>query len=73
MGGQRVRLRVHICGRQAPPPVFVTTMIKIVIALLLALATCAQSVRDDRFYRVLGISTDADDRTIKKAYKKQAL
>jgi preprotein translocase subunit Sec63 len=43
------------------------------IILVAALALGAQAVRDDKFYRILGVSSDADDRTIKKAYKKQAL
>lgn len=47
-------------------------------ALLLLLASsliCSyvEAVRDTKFYDLLGVSPDADDRTIKKAYKKQAL
>lgn len=42
--------------------------------LLLALcAACAQAVRDTKFYDTLGISPDADEATIKKAYRRQAL
>lgn len=44
------------------------------ICLLLALcAACVQAVRDTKFYDTLGISPDADEATIKKAYRRQAL
>lgn len=49
--------------------------------LLLAVVTCCmlllpavvEGVRDKKFYDILGVPEDADDRIIKKAYKKQAL
>lgn len=43
------------------------------VLLLLAVAACAQAVRDTKYYDTLGISTDADEATIKKAYRRQAL
>lgn len=43
-----------------------------VVALLLLSSSCL-AVRETKFYDILGISPDADDRTLKKAYKKQAL
>lgn len=46
------------------------------VALLLAAAAlggAAASVRDTKFYDVLGVATDADTATIKKAYRRQAL
>ena len=47
----------------------------IALGLLLLLSTpqSADAVRSTKLYDVLGVPTDADDRTIKKAYKKQAL
>ena len=44
-----------------------------VVALLLLFAPSCLSVRDTKFYDVLGVAPDADERTLKKAYKKQAL
>ena len=44
------------------------------ICLLLALcAACVGAVRDTKYYDTLGISPDADEATIKKAYRRQAL
>lgn len=51
------------------------------LLLLLAVVTCCmlllpavvEGVRDKKFYDILGVPEDADDRIIKKAYKKQAL
>ncbi len=40
-------------------------------AALLAGARPSVAVRSTRFYDVLGVSPDADERTIKKAYKRQ--
>lgn len=42
------------------------------LAVLLYVPACL-CVRDTKFYDILGIAPDADDRTLKKAYKKQAL
>lgn len=42
------------------------------LALLLFLAVVL-CVRDSKFYDLLGVSSDADDATIKKAYRKQAM
>lgn len=44
----------------------------LLISILLHAPACL-CVRDTKFYDILGISSDADDRTLKKAYKKQAL
>jgi preprotein translocase subunit Sec63 len=44
------------------------------ICLLLALCVaCVRAVRDPKYYDTLGISPDADEATIKKAYRRQAL
>lgn len=40
---------------------------------LLLLAAGAAAVRDTKYYEHLGVSPDADDRTIQKAYRRQAL
>lgn len=43
-------------------------------ALLVALCpTLSAAVRDTKYYDVLGVAPDADDRTIQKAYRRQAL
>lgn len=42
-------------------------------ALLLLACRGGTAVRDSKYYDVLGISSDADDRTIQKAYRRQAL
>ena len=41
--------------------------------LLLFLVSLAQAVRETAFYDLLGVAPDADDATIKKAYRRQAL
>ena len=41
--------------------------------LLLTWALQAECVRDEKYYKILGISSDADEATIKKAYRKAAL
>lgn len=43
------------------------------LAFLAVAAHLAEGVRDSKFYDTLGISTDADEATIKKAYRRQAL
>ncbi|WIA21255.1 hypothetical protein OEZ85_000490 [Tetradesmus obliquus] len=40
---------------------------------MLLLPAVVEGVRDKKFYDILGVPEDADDRIIKKAYKKQAL
>ena len=46
----------------------------VVISLLLALAlSSVLAVRDNKYYKALGISEDADEQTIKKAYRKAAM
>lgn len=45
----------------------------IVWLVLAVCAACVQAVRDTKFYDTLGISPDADEATIKKAYRRQAL
>lgn len=35
--------------------------------------SCVAAVRDSKYYDLLGVSPDADEPTIKKAYRKQAL
>ncbi len=42
-------------------------------SLLLCIAGLAQAARETGLYDALGISPDADDATIKKAYRRQAL
>lgn len=44
-----------------------------VLLLLLLLLGGVGGVRDTKYYDVLGVATDADEATIKKAYRKQAL
>jgi curved DNA-binding protein CbpA len=43
------------------------------LLVFLAAIISASAVRSTKYYDVLGISPDADDRTIKKGYKKMAL
>lgn len=43
------------------------------LALLLLAASQVRAVRDRKYYEILGVPEDADDRIIKRAYKKQAL
>jgi len=50
----------------------VYTMRVALLAVLLFAPACL-AVRETKFYDVLGVAPDADDRTLKKAYKKQAL
>ena len=45
----------------------------LLVAALLALAHTCGAVRETKYYDWLGISSDADDRTIQKAYRRQAL
>lgn len=40
---------------------------------LLALVAVAKGVREMKYYDALGIASDADEATIKKAYRRQAL
>lgn len=40
---------------------------------LLFLFSLASAVRETAFYDLLGVAPDADDATIKKAYRRQAL
>jgi len=53
--------------------------LSMILRLLLTLLACAcllcgsVAVRDAKYYKVLDIAEDADDRTIKKAYRKAAL
>lgn len=42
-------------------------------SLLLLLLAAAGAVRDTKYYDALGVSTDADEKTIQKAYRRQAL
>jgi preprotein translocase subunit Sec63 len=50
-----------------------TRIVVLLCAVLLLSSACVLAVRDKKFYDILGVSEDADDRTLKKAYKKQAL
>lgn len=43
------------------------------LALIFLLLACVDAVRDQKYYKILGISEDADEATIKKAYRKAAL
>jgi hypothetical protein len=44
----------------------------VLLALLVA-APLAAAVRESKYYDLLGVAHDADDATIKKAYRKAAL
>lgn len=41
--------------------------------LFFCMLALSAAVRDSKYYKVLGISEDADEATIKKAYRKAAL
>lgn len=41
--------------------------------VLLLLSACSQAVRETQLYDALGIDPGADEATIKKAYRRQAL
>jgi len=46
------------------------------LLLAVCLAACAllaRAVRETKFYDTLGVAPDADEATIKKAYRRQAL
>jgi len=58
------------------PMATTTTTSKTLLLLqlfLLFLVSLAQAVRETAFYDLLGVAPDADDATIKKAYRRQAL
>lgn len=40
---------------------------------LLVAVYCVAAVRDSKYYDLLGVSQDADEPTIKKAYRRQAM
>ena len=44
-----------------------------IICVLLLLVPGLHAVRESKYYRILGISEDADEQTIKKAYRKAAM
>ena len=44
-----------------------------ILAFVILLAATIEAVKDSKYYRVLGISEDADEQTIKKAYRKSAM
>jgi hypothetical protein len=50
-----------------------SALVALPLLLLSASLIGCYAVRETKFYDVLGVSPDADERTIKKAYKKQAL
>jgi thiol-disulfide isomerase/thioredoxin len=58
-------------ARCPPPPLLLAAAATAL--LLLLLPPLAAAVRETRLYDVLGCPPDADDRTIKRAYKKAAL
>lgn len=43
------------------------------VSVLLLHLACTAAVRDSKYYDLLGISSDADEATIKRAYRKQAM
>lgn len=45
----------------------------LLLTCLLAVALCVLAVRDTKYYDILGVAPDADEATLKRAYKKQAL
>lgn len=48
-------------------------LLAVALLSLFGSAMPAGAVRDSKYYDVLGVPVDADDRTIKRGYKKQAL
>ena len=46
---------------------------RLLLLLLAAAAGAVGAVRETKYYDALGVSADADDRTIQKAYRRQAL
>ena len=42
-------------------------------ATVAVLVASAVGVRESKYYDILGVAADADDATIKKAYRRQAL
>ena len=49
------------------------TALSIAFLLLLVFSLAAEAVRETAFYDLLQVAPDADDATIKKAYRRQAL
>ena len=45
----------------------------IVLVLLLCVVETIVGVRDSKYYDLLGVAPDADEATIKKGYRRQAL
>lgn len=43
------------------------------IILFTLLVASSEAVKDSKYYKILGISEDADEQTIKKAYRKAAM
>ena len=54
-------------------PMLVLPRLAALSLLLFFLVSLAQAVRETAFYDLLGVAPDADDATIKKAYRRQAL
>lgn len=44
-----------------------------VLLIFLCNALAVHAVRETKFYDILGVATDADERTIQKAYRRQAM
>ena len=47
--------------------------VRLLLLLLAAAAGAVGAVRETKYYDALGVGADADDRTIQKAYRRQAL
>jgi hypothetical protein len=57
-------------ARSAPSPL---AALLLRAAVLAAVVAAAAGVRETKFYDALGVAPDADEATIKKAYRRQAL
>ena len=49
------------------------TFVTLALSAVLLAASCVAAVRDSKYYDLLGVAHDADELTIKKAYRKQAM
>ena len=48
-------------------------IVTLTLCSLFVALSCLAAVRDSKYYDTLGVAQDADESTIKKAYRKQAM